>query len=141
MLNTIISVVFAALVVSVMLFEGHKMILTMTPPVKYNEIRVERGAFKPGETMTVVVNITRNRHCRSSIDYFMVHKKTGTVIYRRSVSGGASEVGDRIVRGEHVIPDNAAPGEYEFVSRGFYDCYEGMHVLTFPSATFTVTAG
>ena len=138
MLNTVISIVFAAMVVSVMLFEGHKMLLTLTPPVKYNSISVEQSVVRAGDALNIVINLTRVRHCRSSLDSFMVNKKTGDVIYRRSVSGGASEIGERVVRVSHDVPKGAPAGDYEFVSRGFYDCYEGMHVLTFPSATFTV---
>ena len=138
MLNVVFSAICMLFIMAVMVYEGNKMLLSFTPPMEYLAITATPENIKPGETLSVKIKVKRHRFCRVNLDTFMIHKDSRDVVYRKSVAGGASELGIANVNLNHVVPLDAPPGEYEFLSRGFYDCYEGMHVLSFPVVKFAV---
>ena len=119
-------------------FEANKIFMSFRPPVQYEQHTAEAGTVKAGQKLVILTRINRDRHCRASLDIFITNTESRDVVRRESVAAGATDLGTANLRRSYDIPQTTPPGDYQFISRGYYDCAEGTHVLIFPTINFRV---
>ena len=137
-LNALGTVIIFGMLLIVVTLQMHQVIMRQIPPVTYESIRAENPVVKAGDDLRVLIDINRKRFCRTYLDIFIMSAHGNSVIARKSVVGGASELGAEEIKLAYPIPEDTPPGQYKYVTRGYYDCEEGMHVIHFPSVEFKV---
>lgn len=130
--------IIAAFLLALLLgFNLQKAVLSMYDPVKYRSVKATQSV-KAGEKIEVEILLDRNRFCKATLDHFMRHH-SGLVVWKESSPGGASDLGQHLSRIRYLVPPDSPVGSYDFITRGYYECEEGLHVVLFPSAKFEVT--